>query len=138
MNRVVHFEIHATNMDNAAEFYASVFGWKFTDMGPAMGNYRLIETGNMDSVGPDGKPWPGINGGLTPRRGPLPAGGEPVNAYVCTMDVDNLDSYIEKVKSAGGTMALEKMPIPGMGWLAYCKDPEGTIFGIMQSDPTAK
>lgn len=27
--------------------------------------------------------------------------------------------------------------IPGVGWLAYAKDPEGTIFGMMQSDPSA-
>ena len=39
---------------------------------------------------------------------------------------------------AGGTIALPKMPIPGMGWLAYCKDTEGNIFGMMQSDPNAK
>jgi predicted enzyme related to lactoylglutathione lyase len=30
------------------------------------------------------------------------------------------------------------MPIPGMGWLAYCKDTEGNIFGMMQGDPNAK
>jgi predicted enzyme related to lactoylglutathione lyase len=29
------------------------------------------------------------------------------------------------------------MPIPGMGWLAYCKDTEGNIFGMMQNDPNA-
>jgi predicted enzyme related to lactoylglutathione lyase len=29
------------------------------------------------------------------------------------------------------------MPIPGMGWLAYVKDTEGNIFGMMQSDPAA-
>jgi predicted enzyme related to lactoylglutathione lyase len=29
------------------------------------------------------------------------------------------------------------MPIPGVGWLAYCKDTEGNVFGIMQDDPQA-
>jgi predicted enzyme related to lactoylglutathione lyase len=29
------------------------------------------------------------------------------------------------------------MPIPGVGWLAYCKDTEGNIFGLMQADPKA-
>ena len=37
----------------------------------------------------------------------------------------------------GGTVALAKMPIPGVGWLAYCKDTEGNIFGMMQPDPKA-
>jgi predicted enzyme related to lactoylglutathione lyase len=26
----------------------------------------------------------------------------------------------------------------GVGWLAYCKDTEGHIFGMMQNDPSAK
>ena len=29
-------------------------------------------------------------------------------------------------------MALDKMDVPGVGWLAYCKDPEGNIFGMLQ------
>lgn len=29
---------------------------------------------------------------------------------------------------------MPKMPIPGMGWLAYYKDTEGNIFSMMQSD----
>jgi len=30
------------------------------------------------------------------------------------------------------------MAIPGVGWLAYCTDPEGNTFGIMQSDNQAR
>jgi len=29
------------------------------------------------------------------------------------------------------------MPIPTMGWLAYCKDTEGNLFGMMQMDSKA-
>jgi predicted enzyme related to lactoylglutathione lyase len=29
------------------------------------------------------------------------------------------------------------MPIPGVGWLAYIKDPDGNIIGLMQPDPKA-
>jgi predicted enzyme related to lactoylglutathione lyase len=29
------------------------------------------------------------------------------------------------------------MPIPGVGWLAYGKDPEGNIFGVMEADSAA-
>jgi predicted enzyme related to lactoylglutathione lyase len=38
----------------------------------------------------------------------------------------------------GGTIVVPKMPIPGVGWLAYARDTEGSIFGIHQADPTAK
>jgi predicted enzyme related to lactoylglutathione lyase len=128
MNRVVHFEIHAKDLDAAQKFYGGVFGWNITDLGPQMGNYRLVSTGESQP----GEQWPGINGGITPRMGPPPSGGEPVNAFVCTISVDNLDSYLDKVKSAGGSVALDKMQIPNVGWLAYVKDLEGNIFGMLQ------
>jgi predicted enzyme related to lactoylglutathione lyase len=128
MNRVVHFEIHAKDLDKMQQFYSSVFGWKITDLGAQMGGYRMVETGN-DAAG---EKWPGINGGITPRQGAGPADGQPVNAYVCTMSVDSLDKYLDKVKAAGGTMATDKMDVPGVGWLAYCKDIEGNIFGMLQ------
>jgi predicted enzyme related to lactoylglutathione lyase len=134
MNRVVHFEIHATNLDAMQKFYSGVFGWDIKDMGPNMGNYRMVSTGENKP----GETWPGINGGLTPRHGVAPAGGEPVNAYVCTIDVENLDDMMAKVKGAGGSEALAKMQVPGVGWLAYMKDPEGNIFGMLQSDKPAK
>ena len=58
-------------------------------------------------------------------------------AYVCTVDVPALDDYLKKAQARGGAVAVPKMPIPGIGWLAYCKDTEGNVFGMMQSDPKA-
>lgn len=128
MNRVVHFEIHAKDGDKIQKFYTDVFGWNITPLGEQMGNYRMIVTGE-DAAG---EKWPGINGGITQRMGEPAQSGQAVNAFVCTISVDNIDTYIEKVKNAGGTMALDKMDVPGVGWLAYFKDPEENIFGILQ------
>jgi predicted enzyme related to lactoylglutathione lyase len=130
MNRVVHFEIHAKDLDAAQKFYSGVFGWKITDLGPQMGNYRMVSTGEDEA----GARWPGINGGITPRMGNPSSGNEAVNAFVCTISVDNLDSYINKVKTAGGSIALDKMQVPGVGWLVYVKDPENNIFGMLQPE----
>ena len=126
MPRVIHFEIHAENPERAIKFYQGLFEWKFTKWdGPIP--YWLIETGAADQ--------PGINGGLVPRRGMID--GQAVIAYVCTVDVSSVDQYLTKAQSGGGTVALPKMAIPGVGWLAYCKDTEGNLFGMMQSDPAA-
>lgn len=125
MGRVVHFEIHAENPERAQKFYKTVFNWEFTQWGTEQ--YWLIKTGE------DGTP--GINGGLVPRMGTID--GVAVIAYVCTVDVTNLDETLKLALANGATMALDKMPVPGMGWLAYCKDTEGNIFGMMQHDPTA-
>jgi predicted enzyme related to lactoylglutathione lyase len=128
MNRVIHFEIHAKDLDKAQKFYEDVFGWDIKDMGPQMGNYRTVTTGKEET----GAKWPGINGGVTPRRGEGPKGGEPVNAYVCTIEFANIDETLEKIKKAGGEPATDKMDVPGVGILAYLKDPEGNIFGVLQ------
>jgi predicted enzyme related to lactoylglutathione lyase len=123
VNRVIHFEIHGKDLDKLQKFYQDVFGWDVQDMGSKFGNYRVIRTGT--SV-------PGIDGGFTPRRGEGPANGAPVNAFVCTMSVENIDATLAKIENAGGTMATDKMEIPGVGTLAYRKDPEGNIFGVLQ------
>jgi predicted enzyme related to lactoylglutathione lyase len=44
------------------------------------------------------------------------------------------DTFFDRTGSISGP----KMPISGIGWLAYCKDTEGNILGLMQNDPTAK
>jgi predicted enzyme related to lactoylglutathione lyase len=72
---------------------------------------------------------------LVPRRGVID--GTAVIAYVCTVDVANVDAAVDKIQALGGSIALAKMPIPGVGWLAYGKDTEGNIFGCMQADQTA-
>jgi uncharacterized protein len=127
MARAVHFEIHASNPPALIQFYSALFGWTFNKW--EGGDYWMIHTG------PDEQP--GINGGLMPRRGPLPESQAAVNAFVITVDVDDIDSAVERGKAAGASMALPKMPVPGIGWLAYLKDPDGNIFGMMQADTSA-
>ena len=126
MPRPVHFEIHAEDQDRAQRFYEAMFGWTFTAWGDS--GYRLVDTGSEG---------PGINGGLLRRHGPSPAGGEPVAAWICTVEVDDVDAYAAKAEANGGSLALPKMAIPGVGWLAYVKDTEGNILGIMQADEAA-
>ena len=53
-------------------------------------------------------------------------------------DPANVDATLATALGAGATMALTKMPVPGVGWLAYIHDPEGNILGLMQNDPGAK
>ena len=126
MARIVHFEIHAENPDRAIQFYRTVLGWEFSKWDGPM-PYWVVKTG------PDNEP--GINGGLMPRRGVID--GEAVIAYVCTAQVPSVDDHTRKVEAAGGSVVVPKMPIPGVGWLAYCKDTEGNIFGLMHADPKA-
>ena len=126
MSRVVHFEIHADDPQRAVTFYHDLFDWQINKWeGPA--DYWLITTGPVTE--------PGIDGAIVQRRGPI--NGDSVIAYVCTIDVPSVDEAIAKITSHGGTIALPKMAIPHVGWVAYAKDTEGNIFGVMQSDHSA-
>jgi uncharacterized protein len=121
MARVVHFEIHAANPEAAAKFYSTIFGWQITKWeGPV--DYWLVATG-------EGR---GIDGGIVERQGEAPASGAGVNAYVCTIGVTSLDETQSAILANGGTVAVEKQEIPGVGLLAYFKDPDGNIFGALQ------
>ena len=122
MNRPIHFEIPAENPQRAMDFYQGVFGWTFKKWDGPM-EYWVITTGANDV--------PGINGGLMSRR-------DPAQPCVNTMDVVNLDEALTLVASKGGQTVVPKMAVQGVGWLAYCKDTEGHIFGMMQPDATAK
>lgn len=136
MNRVVHFEIHAADPERAATFYRNVFGWEIQEWivpgveMPDENRYWLVTTGAENE--------PGINGGILFRRGPAPTDGQAVNAFICTIDVPSLDDSLNKALASGAQLAVPKMPIKGVGWLAYCKDTEGNIFGMMESDEKAE
>jgi predicted enzyme related to lactoylglutathione lyase len=123
MPRPIHFELSFEDSERAQTFYGKVFGWTFQKWGDDSMPYYLTTTG------PDGEP--GINGGLMLRQGGMPAG------TTNTMGVESVDKAIETIKSAGGTIILEKMAVPGMGWVAYAVDTEGNQFGVFEMDSSA-
>jgi predicted enzyme related to lactoylglutathione lyase len=122
MSRVVHFELAADDPERAVQFYRTVFGWEIEKWTGPM-DYWLIMTG------PEGEP--GIDGGLGKRDDP---GQHTTN----TIDVDSVDEYVKKVVANGGKVVVPKHAVPGVGYLAYCTDTEGNVFGMMASDPSAQ
>lgn len=129
MNRPVHFEIHASDLERAKKFYEAVFGWEIKKWdNPAM-EYWMILTGKPEP----GEKYAGIDGGLVKRIGnEVPIDGAAVNGYVNTITVASIDETLAKAVANGAIIALPKMDMAGLGWLAYAKDTEGNIFGVMQ------
>src|SRR5262245_28750965 len=122
MPKPTYFEIPADNPERAIAFYGGVLGWTFSKWDGAA-DYWMVNTG------PNGEP--GINGGLLRRQHP----GQPC---VNSMFVENLDATLAAVEAHGGSCVVPRMPVAGVGWLAYCKDTEGHTFGIMQPDSAAR
>lgn len=120
MPRVVHFEIPADEPERAAVFYREALGWN-VDKWEGPDDYWLVTTGD-DSE-------PGINGGIT-RRENLPS-------TVNTVSVPSLDEVIGRVESAGGKVLVPRTSVTGVGFVAYCADTEGNVFGLMEADESA-
>ena len=118
MQRPIHFEIHVEDPEASITFFSDVLGWGSDRWGDMP--YWLQSTGE----------GPGIDGAI----GSVQEHGQSV---ALTMDVDDLDAARERVVAAGGTITLERMAIPGVGWLIYATDPNGLHFGLLQSDQSA-
>jgi len=121
MARVIHFEIPVNDPDRAIKFYTNVFGWKI-EKWPGPMDYWLVNSGDEKK--------PGINGGIMKRGN--------VQTTTNTLGVDSVDDSVKAVTKAGGKLVMPKTPIPGVGYFAYCEDPEGNLFGVMQADAGAK
>jgi predicted enzyme related to lactoylglutathione lyase len=122
MQPIVHFEIHADDPQRAIEFYKGSFDWTVQQMGTE--SYWLATTAEESA--------PGINGAILPRLGPRPEIGAPIVGAVITVQVDDLDAAVARCIALGGDMALDKMTIPNVGFVAYVHDTEANVVGIFQ------
>ena len=131
MGRIVHFEIHVNDMERAKTFYGEVFGWSFQDWSDYAGMpYFGAVTGNENEHG--------IAGALMQRQSAPPETHQALNAFACTIGVENYDLTEAKIIENGGKLAMPKFALPGMAWQGYYIDPEGNTFGIHQPDVNAK
>ncbi len=120
MGRVTHFELPTTDAAKSRKFYETVFGWQFTKWGEGSMEYWLIKTGEPGT--------PGIDGGLGGAANDL-------KGTVNTVEVDNIDVALQKAEANGGQVIMPKDEIPGVGLLAYVREPGGAVVGIFQNLP---
>lgn len=115
MKRPVHFEILVDDPERAAAFYAAVFGWEVArTAGPQ--KYWLVTTGSSA--------MPGIDGGLMHRHFEQPV--------INTIAVESLNEALRSVVDAGGNKVWGPHEVPNVGMHAYCADPAGVMFGILE------
>jgi predicted enzyme related to lactoylglutathione lyase len=119
MSRVVHFELPTTNIEVSRKFYETVLGWKFEKY-PGPMEYWLISTGDRKT--------PGIDGGLG-------GAANEIKGTVNTVDVKDIDEVLKQALANAGQIVMPKTEIPGVGMLAYLREPGGAVFGVMQAFP---
>lgn len=115
-----HVEIPADEPERAKRFYADVFGWSFEPETPGFEGYHTFTT----PVGREG------TAGAIGKRGEMAP--EQLRLYA---QVDSIDDTLAKIAEAGGSVVEPKAEVPGMGWYAVFKDPEGNELALWESAP---
>lgn len=121
MSKIFHFEIPAEDPERAIKFYESTFGWNIQKwQGPI--EYWLVMTGDKSEEG--------IQGAIMRKTDEL--------GVINTIRVANFDESFQKITTQGGTVVSGKITVPGVGYMAYFKDPDGNLLSIMQEDESVK
>ncbi len=118
-NNVVHFAIHADDVERARRFYEAVFAWRFQAWGPP--GFYNVDTCDADQ--------PGIHGALHERAEQLAGSG--MRGFTCTVAVDDLAATRERVLANGGSVQHPEMTIPTVGTHIGFLDTEGNEFAVM-------
>ncbi len=121
MGRIIHFELPSNDIAASRKFYEEVLGWSFFRWEGPM-EYWLVSTGDKNA--------PGIDGALG-------GAANEFKATVNTAEVDDLDAALEKVQANGGQIIMPKDEIPGVGFLAYVREPGGGVLGLIQNFPNS-
>lgn len=111
-------ELMTRDIEKSKDFYGKTLGWTFEDMPmPGDMNYTIVKS----------------NGQMVGGMFPLAASafdGMP-ECWFSYIAVDDLDSRLEKLKAAGGTVHREPFEVPGVGRIAIVADPAGVGQGWM-------
>ena len=116
---MVHIEIPADDTGAQRAFWGGLFGWEFQNFpSPSGAEYwmtRLSETSgaaisSMEETGKKG-----------------------TRTYFA---IDDINAGAARVRELGGESS-DPMPVPNMGWFVTCTDPQGSEFGLWQTDPSA-
>ncbi|NJN81892.1 MAG: VOC family protein [Caldilineaceae bacterium] len=113
---IVHIELSAHDHQEAAKWYADLFGWptqEFPDM-----NYTTFMSGEG-----------AVGGGFNPVTEQFHAGT--VTFYIQT---DDLDDHLTRIEAAGGKIAMSGMDVPTVGRLGFFIDPTGNLIGLLQPE----
>jgi len=116
---VRHFALNADDVGRARAFFETAFGWTFNPWGPP-GFYQTRSAG------------PSLMGALQQRRA---IGGQVMPEVELTFAVDDVEDTVRRIEAAGGAAIMAPFHIETVGRLAFFRDTEGNIAGVMQYEP---
>jgi predicted enzyme related to lactoylglutathione lyase len=108
---VVFFEIGCRDRAKTDQYYSKLFGWNIQSGGPS----STIDTGSPQ----------GIAGHINAL------GHEPHNYTMFYVQVDDVQTALDKAVSLGGKRVIGPLKIP-TGTFAWFSDPDGNIIGLLK------
>lgn len=116
---IVHVEIPGgADTRRARAFWSALFDWEFNEIPVPSAEYLLTRINEHQGVA--------VSNFEPNKRG--------IRPYFA---VDDINASIIRVTELRGEV-YEKMAVPGAGWFAVCRDPNGNQFGLWQSDSAAQ
>jgi predicted enzyme related to lactoylglutathione lyase len=110
---VSHVEWCCRDLQRAAAFFNRLFGWEFQ----RFSEHYLLHT-----------PPSGVAVGLMEKSTFTPGDG-----CLVFVQVDRIEPTLEHAVALQGEVAVCKTEIPGYGWYAQLKDPDGNIVGLFET-----
>ena len=115
----IWYELMTSDVDAAADFYASVVGWRSRAFDGSPGGYQIFGIGGTD-----------VAGLMTMPADAARAGARP--GWLGYVGVDDVDAKAAEIVKAGGAQHVPPTDIPGVGRFAMLADPQGAPFYIMR------
>jgi len=109
-------ELSTSDVDQAAAFYAKVFGWepqKFAEM-----DYTVFNNEGTGIAGAMKSPMEGMP-----------------SYWLVYFAVDDTDATVAKAKQQGANVMVEPTDIPDVGRFSVMADPQGAVFGVIKNAP---
>ncbi|MDJ0961115.1 MAG: VOC family protein [Acidimicrobiia bacterium] len=113
-------DLATRDIEGAKAFYGALFGWEAMDVptGDQPGTYSMFMkdgkvVAGMGELGDDDETSPTI--------------------WSTYLAVDNLDTTLEKIVAAGGTVLVPAMDVMDTGRMAFVADPTGAAVGLWQA-----
>ncbi|MFF2502275.1 VOC family protein [Streptomyces sp. NPDC058067] len=119
-------ELYAPDVDEAKEFYRSVFGWGTFDVPFPGGIYTTV---NPAGTGEDD-----MFGGIVTLRDDA-AESDTGAHWTPYFHVPDVDAIADRTRELKGTVRLEPTSLPGVGRIAKITDPQGARFAVIKGDP---
>jgi predicted enzyme related to lactoylglutathione lyase len=124
-NKVVMFEVPASDLQKAKEFYESIFDWKielWEDRGAMAQTTAADKDYTPTELG-------GINGGFYKRK-------SKDDHASFAVETDSIDKTLQAIEKAGGKVVTPKHEIDEWGFMADFADPEGNVIALWERPKT--